>query len=501
MVDEKTIKDNIVLTQKIEIESIILSFIYRIKLIMERFLFILGSNWQLSLAELDNYLKYSKYKGRIIDYSANIAIVEFKDLHQDPHYINKLMEIQFNLGGCQKISKIFDFIDINTIQEAFPIQMYKFKHVERIRKKIIDIINNIIIGKNGIFPKVYESMFFAVSIYPNLYDDKYYTDVLVKHFLPFLNKEIMEILKQKGAEKALYYQYPEENIKSGNLNPIFPHHLIKYDLLNENRAEIIFGFTENGTYLARTFTTDDPNFKKEIDEGKPHKEFKSSISPKLTLTLLNFLNIFENRENKKILDPFVGNGTIALFALLQDFQIYGSDNDFVKVNNTIRNIHWLLELLGEEIPPLTNQRILNQDVRTMSNKFEAFFFDGICTEPELGPFYTEKPYYTQARNLIETELTPLYEDFFKEAYKILKPNARICFISPIISTVDGNDIQVNIEKISNKHNFRIVPMLDLNRIDNKANPKLKFRKQQVRTLIDAKKGQIVKRKIYVLEKK
>ncbi len=70
-------------------------------------------------------------------------------------------------------------------------------------------------------------MFFAVSIYPNLYDEKYYSDVLVKHFLPFLNKEIMEILKQKGARKSLYYQYPEKYIKSGNLNPIFPHHIIK----------------------------------------------------------------------------------------------------------------------------------------------------------------------------------------------------------------------------------------------------------------------------------
>ncbi|MFX1418567.1 MAG: TRM11 family SAM-dependent methyltransferase [Promethearchaeota archaeon] len=468
---------------------------------MERFIFVLGSNWQLSLAELDNYLKYSKYKGRIIDYSANIAIVEFEDLHQDPHYINKLMEIQFNLGGCQKISKIFDFIDINTIQEAFPTQMQNFKSVEKTRKKINDIIENNIIGKNGIFPKVYESMFFAVSIYPNLYDDMYYSEVLVKHFLPFLNKEIMEILKQKGAEKALYYQYPEKNIISGNLNPIFPHHLIKYDLLNENRAEIIFGFTEEGVYLARTFTTDDPNFKKEIDEKRPHKEFKSSISPKLALIMLNFLNLFENRESKKILDPFVGNGTIALFAILQDFQIYGSDNDLKKVNNTIRNIHWLLDLLEEEIPPFTHQRIIKQDARSLSHKFESYFFDGICTEPEFGPFYTEKPYYLKAREIIEKELTPLYDNFFKEAYKILKPNSRICFISPIISTLDGDDVQVNIENLANKNNFKLIPMLDIVRINNKSNPKLKFRKKQIKNLIDAKKGQIVKRKLFVLEKR
>ncbi len=467
---------------------------------MHRFLFVLGSNWRLSLAELDNYLKYSQNKGNIVDYSANIAIVEFEKLHQDRQYINKLMEIQFILGGCQKIAEIYDFIDIKTIQDAFPIQINKFRYVEKSRKKILHIIDNLIIGKQGIFPKVYESMFFATSIYPNLYDDKYYSDILVKHFLPFLNKEIMEILKQKGAVKSLYYQYPEKNIKSGNLNPIFPHHIIKYELLSQNRAEIIFGFTEEGVYIARTFTTDDPNFKKRIDEERPYKEFESAISPKLAVIMLNFLNLFENRENKKILDPFIGNGTIGLFALLQDFQIYGSDINNQKVKNTIRNFYWLLDLLEEEIPPFINKRVLNHDARNLSDAFELDFFDGISTEPNLGPFYKKKPYYTQAKELLDMELEPLYDEFFREAYQILKPNCRICFVSPIISTVDGNDIQVNIEKLARKNKFRLVPLLDLNRINNKINQKLKFGKQHVKTLIDAKKGQIIKRKLYVLEK-
>ncbi|MFX0039746.1 MAG: TRM11 family SAM-dependent methyltransferase [Promethearchaeota archaeon] len=467
---------------------------------MDRFLFVLGSNWQLSIAELDNYLKYSPNKGKILDYSANVAIIEFDKLHQDTRYINKLMEIQFILGGCQKIAQIYDFIDINTIQDAFPVQINKYKFVEKGRKKILDVINNIIIGKKGIFPKVYESMFFAVSIYPNLYDDKYYSEILVKHLLPFLNKEIMELIKQKGAEKALYYQYPEKYIKSGHLNPIFPHHVIKYELLKENRAEIIFAFTEEGLYIARTFTVDDPNFKKRIDEKKPYKEFKSAISPKLTLAMLNFLNLFENRQSKKILDPFVGNGTIMLFAILQDFQFYGSDKDIQKVNNTIRNIYWLLEFLEEEIPPFTHERIVKKNARDLSNIFEPYFFDGVCTEPELGPFYTEKPYYSQARELIDKELTPLYDNFLREAYKILKPKARICFVSPIISTLDGNEMQMNIEKIASKNKFRIIPMIDINRIPYKSNQKLRFRKKYIKNIIDAKKGQIVKRKLYILEK-
>ncbi|MHA1758355.1 MAG: TRM11 family SAM-dependent methyltransferase [Promethearchaeota archaeon] len=469
---------------------------------MKKFLFVLGSNWHLSIAELDHLLKFSQYKGKIVDYSANIAIVEFDKLTSLHFYINELEEIQFTLGGCQKIAEIYDFIDIHTIKDAFPERMERIKLMKKARKRIIDILNQILVGKGKIFPKVYESMFFAVSIYPNLFDDKYYSKILLRHLLPFLNKEIMNVLKEKGAEKCLYYKYPEENIQAGNLNPIFPHHLKKYKLFSPNRAEIIFGFTEEGMYIARTITADDPNFKRKIDEERPYKDFKSSISPKLALTMLNFLNLYENREKKTILDPFVGNGTIFLLALLQDFDVYGCDIDQNKVDNTIRNVNWLLEELELPMIPLINERIKKIDVSKLSSHFKAEFFDGICTEPPLGPFFIkEKPYYIEAREIVENELEPIYNQLFSESYKILKPNARICLVSPVISTIDGKDVQINTENIAISHGFKLEPILDLRRIVNKSNFKLRFNKKHTKNLMDAKRGQIVKRKIFVFRKK
>ncbi|MHA1467043.1 MAG: TRM11 family SAM-dependent methyltransferase [Promethearchaeota archaeon] len=465
---------------------------------MEDFLFVLGSNFRLSLSELDNVLKNSQFKGRIKDYSANIAIVEFESLLEDDHYINSLMNLQFLLGGCQKIARVFDFIDIHTIKTGFPTHIDKFKLVERTRNKIKEIIGNCL---DNIFRRIRnKNLFYAVSIYPNLFDDEYYPDILVKHFLPFLNTEIMAILYEKGAKKALYYSYPEKNIKSGHLNPIFPHVVIKYGLFNEDRAELIFGFTEEGVYIARTFTADDPNFKKKIDEEKPFKEFKSSISPKLALIMLNFLNLFEKRESKKILDPFVGNGTMLLFALIQDFQIYGSDIDAKSVEHTNRNVNWLLEELEEEVPLFLSERLKAADVKDLSNTFEGNFFDGICTEPFLGPYYKKKPYYIQARHLIDTEITPLYESIFREAYKVLKSKGRVCITSPIISTIDGKDLQPNVKQIAINNNFKLIPMVDAERIINKSNIKLQFQRQHLTNLIDAKKGQIVKRKFFIFEK-
>ena len=463
------------------------------------FLFVLGSNFRLSLAELDNVLQYSQFKGRIKDYSANIAVVEFDSLHLEEFYINKLMEVQFLLGGCQKIAQIYDFIHINDIFNAFPLMIEKYKIVEKSRTKISLILDKVL---DQIFPNIKnQSIFFAVSIYPNLYDDEYYSKVLVRHFLPFLNKEIMISLKKKGAKKSLYYKYPEKNIESGKLNPIFPHILIKYKLFSEERAEIIFGFTEEGVYIARTFTADNPNFKKKIDEEKPFKEFKSSISPKLSIMMLNFLNLFEQREEKKVLDPFVGNGTIFLFGLLQDFQIYGTDFDQKKVINTIRNVNWLLEELEEKVPYFLKERIKNIELENLSEFFEPNFFDGICTEPSLGPFYTDKPYYIHAMEFIESELEPLYNTIFREADEVLKPKGRICLTAPIISTVDGGDVQLSVNKIALNYNFKLIPMINTKRIVNKSNIKLQFQKQHRMNLIDAKKGQVLKRKIYIFEKK
>ncbi len=464
---------------------------------MEKYLFILGSNWQLSIAELDDVLKHSRFKGRIVDYSANVAVVEFDDLHSKPNYVNLLMELQFILGGIQKIAQIIDFIDIRTMTDAFPMMIEKPRLVKINRSKVELILESLV---KVIFPKIKnEKIFFAISIYPNMYEEQYYPLVLVKHFLPYLNKTILEQLKALGARNAIYYQYPSKNIATGKLNPIFPHHVIKYELLNENRAEIIFGFTEEGVYLARTFTVDDPNFKRKIDENRPSKDFKSSISPKLSTIMLNLLNLYEVRESKRILDPFVGNGTILMFALLQGFKVYGIDVDPRKVKNTIRNTRWMLKELEDEGDYNLNSIVKQGEIRELSSLFQPNFFDGVITEPEIGPFFKKKPSRTEITGLINNQLNSLYIDIFRECKIVLKPNKHLCIIGPIFSLTDGKDLQINIENIAREYNFTPIPLIDTSRIVNKSNYKLQFKPNKTKYLIDAKHNQIVKRKIYLFK--
>ncbi|TXT62995.1 MAG: hypothetical protein BAJALOKI1v1_810009 [Promethearchaeota archaeon] len=467
---------------------------------MNQFIFVLGSNYKLSLAELDTFLKSKEFKGRIIDYSSTIAVVRFEELDTQKYYVNQLENLQYFLGGTQKIAHVFEFININSLKEAFPFRVNNFNAVRKERKNIKNLIE---IALEAIFPTIEkENIFFAVSIYPNLFNDEYYKNVLVKHFLPFLNKTISKRLKKKNANKAIYFKYPQKNINSGNLNPIFPHHVIQYELLKENRAEIIFGITEEGCYIARTFTVDDPNFKRKIDEKRPFKEYKSSIPPKLSIMMLNFLNLFQNRHDKKVLDIFVGNGDIALFGLLEDFNIFGVDEDKTNIKKTIKNIQWLQKEL--ELPPLINlnERFLRVKLSDLNSTFKENFFDGIVSKPNLGPFYTERPYYTEALELVKGTLKPLYETIFGQSYKILKKHSRMVIIAPSISLMDDpKDLRLNVQNIAANHNFQEIPLISTDRIVNKSNKELQFRKKKLYSILDTKKGQIIKRKIYVFEKR
>jgi tRNA1(Val) A37 N6-methylase TrmN6 len=149
---------------------------------------------------------------------------------------------------------------------------------------------------------------------------------------------------------------------------------------------------------------------------------------------------------------------------------------------------------------MLNENIRQADINNLSSIFDKEQFDGITTEPDLGPFYKERPYYIEIKKLIDSKLKQKFEATFREAYKVLKPKARISIVAPIFSTLDGGDITLNMDELARKHNFKPIPLLDLNRIANKSNQKLQFQRKHVKAMIDAKKGQIVKRKIYVFEK-
>ncbi len=459
---------------------------------MSRYIFILGKNWRLSLAEINNAIEKPPYVGRITDYSASAAIVEFeKEISKDPNFDN----LMFHLGGTQKIGKLVDFIDLRTLLAAFPEEVTLEQTIQNKQRKFIS--NTLKDTCYPIYGKI-ESMkyFTANSIYGITFQKPYYK-TLVQHFLPFVNKEWVKILKSKGAKSALYYRYPEDRIRKGTLNPIFPHHFYAYKLYQDNRKEILYVMTEEGLYIGYTINVTNANEIKKIDEHRPYKDLKASIPPKFAKMMIEFLNLSRPYASNRIIDPFCGSGTLLMFALSQGIQIYGSDIDEEKIKGTMRNLKWISQIL-ESQPKIPTKQFQIGDIKTLSRRFDNVKFDGIITEPYLVPFYRELPRYNDVVPIMEGKVIPSYKMLFSEGFEILKPLRRIVVTAPSIETVDGGRFRIDLDGFAKEFGFRSVPIYGNKFIAEKSDQDLQLFSDN-NSLYDDK-SEVIRREFHVFEK-
>lgn len=463
---------------------------------MEKYIFILGKNYRLALAEIDTYLQTAQYRGKILDYSTNCAIVEFDNQEID---LDEIGDLMIRLGSVQKIGFMYDFIDINILKSAFPVNMEENRPKIYAGRKYLDNTLNDLIFE--IFPKIdHEEFFIANSIYPESFDDPYYSQVLIRYVLHYLNKFFNTTLKEQGAKKAIYYKYPQKNIESGKLNPIFPHHYFAYKLYEPNRAEILYCVTDQGMYIGRTITVSDSNLQKELDEKRPFKKFKQTIPPKFAKTLISFLQLERPLDNKRILDPFCGSGTILQFALLTGLKPYGTDNDQTQVDGTRANLEYTAKLLGIHIPREKIKKIVFLSrISELSKRFKPNYFDGMATEPVLLPFFRNEPDYDQTVSLVNEKVIPVYEQLFHQASIVLKPNSRISLIAPGVITQGNRQVVLPIQEMASNAGLKPIQLLKTERLDVKQNPLFNFDRGGSKNLYD-RGTKYLMREFYVFAK-
>ncbi|MHA1776561.1 MAG: hypothetical protein DRO88_11115 [Promethearchaeia archaeon] len=448
---------------------------------MEKYIFILGKNYRLALAEIDSYLQTSQYRGKILDYSTNCAIVEFENQEIELEEIGNLM---IRMGSIQKIGLMYDFMGISVLKSAFPVNMEENRPKIYAGRKYLD--NTLIDLIFELFPKIEGQEFFiANSIYPESFDDPYYSSVLVRYVLHYLNKFYNTYLKEQGAKKAIYYKYPQKNIETGKLNPLFPHHYFAYKLYKPNRAEILYCITDQGMYIGRTITVSDSNLQKELDEKRPFKKFQQTIPPKFAKTLLSFLQLQSPLENKRILDPFCGSGTILQFALLMGLQPYGADNDHTQVSGARDNLEYTTKLLQSSLlSEKIKKQVIHSQISDLLTYFKPNFFDGIASEPVLLPYFRSFPEYSEIIPVIEEKVIPVYEQLFNQSFQLLKPNTRIALVAPIVLTKDERQIALPIHEMATEAGFKPIQLLKTERFDVKENPLYKFDRGQSKNLYD-----------------
>lgn len=326
-----------------------------------KYFFVPGRKWILSLAELRSIISSSDIK--------NVELVSNKDffifdLMIDTKDAVKLFE---RLGGFIKFGFIVD-------------EPYKY------------LEDNVLpdIQKN---PK---KVNFALSIYG-------YGSTRTKELLSRKHKlglEIKRWFKQFGV-KSRFVSNPRHTQTSTVLlkkNAVIEDGLELNLLCYPRKIKKLWGFTLS--------IQDFENFSKR-DYGRPRSNrTKGMVPPKLARIMINLANI---PDKGTIWDPFCGSGTILQEAMILGYKALGSDDDLEAIEESKENLGWISE----------EYRISHQNYSVFRHNItspppQKLTFDGIATEPYLGPIQRKTLTVEKINNIAES-LTPIYTSLFKTA--------------------------------------------------------------------------------------
>jgi len=265
---------------------------------------------------------------------------------------------------------------------------------------------------------------------------------------------ILNFAENPEIEEAIKENFRKEKLKSIRKNP---------ELTPEKLSGLVnyFFFSGNFGVIQSVYDTCEAEKK---DMEKPIRRSELAISPRLARILINLSQV---KENETLLDPFCGIGVIMQEALLSGINVIGIDINRKACENAKRNLLWI----QNKYKTRAKWKIINKDSARVILKN----IDGIACEPNLGILLKSSPNQEKAREMIKKfENTIIF--ILTNLRHYLKQGGKIAFTSPLILTGNGR-VSCNINKILDK--------LELNLVS-------RFREER--------KGQVIGREIFVLEK-
>jgi tRNA G10 N-methylase Trm11 len=376
-------------------------------------LFIPGKNWRLSLAELALFLEARKAKFKVYSFSKEFFVVKIEE--KDALGIA-------DLGGFIKIGDVTATLSTESVKEAF---LQKDKEAKAQISKVIassGLIDDMLKTASG-------KTVFGVSVYCA----KVSLRPVSRSIQRFVGSTVKRELAGYG-KKSKFMGFSKER-----KHPQLSHIEVLKKNMVENKAEILFCVGKEQTFVAVTIAVHNPFEFQKRDVGKPVQRKIFAISPRLARIMVNLAAC---TEGKVFLDPFCGVGTILQEALLSKAEAIGVDINRWCVEATRRNMEWLKDEYSLEN---AEYRVLQGDVRRLSQKMGWEQVDCIATEPDLGPALRQVPTTSYAMRIVG-KLEPLYYGLLEEAYKVLKSHGRVALVSPYIKTRSGEPVTMGIEE-------------------------------------------------------
>jgi tRNA G10 N-methylase Trm11 len=375
-------------------------------------LFIPGKNWKLSLAELASFLEARKATLEVISLSKEFFVVRIADGYWTIA----------DLGGFIKIGEINVTLSTENVKEAFFEKSKEAKkHISR------DVVSSGLL--DGMVEAASGKTIFGVSVYCA---EKLLRPVS-RSIQRFVGSTVKRELADRGV-KSKFMGFP----KKRKLPQLSHVEVLKKELV-ENKAEILFCVGKKQTFVATTTAVHNPFEFQKRDVGKPVQRKIFAIPPRLARIMINLAAC---TEGKVLLDPFCGVGTILQEALLAKAKVVGVDINGWCVEAAKRNMDWLK---SEYSLKNAEFRVLQGDVRRLSRKIGLEQVDCVVTEPDLGPAMRQVPTTSYAVRIVE-KLEPSYDVLLEEAYKVLKKDGRLVFVSPFIKTRSGKPVTMRVEE-------------------------------------------------------
>jgi tRNA G10 N-methylase Trm11 len=441
-------------------------------------LFILGSNWLLSIAELIVYLRNRNIRVGVKDFSKRAVILSSAGDFND----EQLTNIQSALGGCYKVAKVVTSYDCETAKRAFPVTG------RIIQKERATLLSCPWVKEVWAQPKD-QRIKFGVSTYP-MWNDQ---SVDLKRFTVGMDEAVKAILIKMGAKNVAYYVYegPDRRKSDRQNTALWPQTLIRHGLLASPNAEILAVFTAKTLYIGRTVAAYDSILQQHRDEARPYISPEISTSPKICRTLLNVAGA---KPGDTVLDPFCGTGTLLMEAAVLGMSSIGIDIDDNAVKGTIANLRWLEKELGRTL----KFSVFRGDARKTDSLVKERV-DVVAFEPELGPIHSTRPEEDEAGKTIEG-LTSLYHDTLTAASRRLKPEGRVAMTLPVINSKQGL-FRVDLNELVRGTPFTFMPFLPKECVidveKRGEEPRLKTERT---SLPERKRGQIVQRELVMLSR-
>jgi tRNA G10 N-methylase Trm11 len=332
-----------------------------------KYLFVLGNNPALSLAELSSVFTRSK----IALINNDVALLDTAEFEAS--------DLIRRLGGTIKIASLEKEVE---------------KGSSEIEKTLLHLIE----------PQAQKSqgkIKFGLSHYGK-----------TKNKIARLGLEIKKTLKGKGINSRLVTS------KEKNLSSV----VVETNKLATKGIEIILSEHQGKLLIGKTLAVQPFKELSFRDYGRPGRDDRSGmLPPKLAQIMINLAG-----RNKKgcLLDPFCGSGTVLTEALLLGYgEVIGTDISSRAISDTKKNISWVADKYGLRS---FDANVFKQDCTQIATSLPAHSVAKVVTEPYLGPQRG-----AHNLNKTVAELEKLYSECLREIEKIVKKDGRVVIVFPV----------------------------------------------------------------------